>query len=294
MMLARTVLGEIFVAILVIGAVYAAVSPTLQPIAFPKMEMPWRAQGNRIIDYCSLVKGSNVSQNVSYVDLNVTVKFGAISLAFSNDPDLAVDAKFDHAQNPAHLETTQTTDGQVLRVSMGGESGMLNLTLGNSVQYNGSLNLRIGGVTMVIGQYSNMSNLDVRVEYIGGIILDIKDNAAFGKLELSLNIGGIQLNFDATHILKDATINMSIDIGGAVLGMGINTDLIGASLEGNIDIGGITVNTDKFTGTTSTNHCSVKTVGYDHASKKIDINAKTGLGGLTLQSTAQIFPGTYT
>ncbi len=57
MMLARTVLGEIFVAILVIGAVYAAVSPTLQPIAFPKMEIPWLAQGNRIVNYYSLVKG---------------------------------------------------------------------------------------------------------------------------------------------------------------------------------------------------------------------------------------------
>ena len=145
---------------------------------------------------------------------------------------------------------------------------------------------------MAIVQYSNIGNLDVRVEYIGGIILDIKDNAAFGELEVSLNIGGIQLNFDATHILKDATINMSRDIGGAVLDMGINTDLIGASLEGNIDIGGITVNTDKVTGTTSTNHCSVKIVGYDHASKKMDISARTGLGGLTLQSTKQIFPRT--
>jgi hypothetical protein len=38
---------------LVIGAVYEAVSPTLQPIAFPKMDMPWLAQGNRIIDYYS-------------------------------------------------------------------------------------------------------------------------------------------------------------------------------------------------------------------------------------------------
>ena len=117
---------------MVIGAVYAAVPPTLHPIAFPKMEMSWLAQGNRIIDYYSLVKGSNVSQNVSYVDLNVTVKFGTISLAFSNDPDFAVDAKFDHAENASHLETTQTTNGQVLRVSMSGESGMLNLTLGTA------------------------------------------------------------------------------------------------------------------------------------------------------------------
>jgi len=294
MTLVRMVIGEIFVAILVIGVVYAAVSPALQPIVFPKIEMPWLAQGNRTVDDYSLVKGSNVSQTVSYVDLNVTVKFGAISLAFSNDPDLAVDARFDRGENASQFEANQATDGQVLRVSMNGEAGMLNLSLGNSFQYNGSLNLRIGGVTMTLGQYSNISKLNVRVEYIGGIILDIKDSAAFEKLDLSLNVGGVQFNSDANHILKDATINMNIDIGGATLGMGINTDLIGASLEGNVDIGRITVNTDRFTGTTSTNHCSVKTTGYDHSTKKIDVTVKIGLGRLTLQPTPQILLGPYT
>jgi hypothetical protein len=294
MTLARMVIGEIFIAILVIGVVYAAVSPALQPIIFPKIQTPWFNQGNRVTDSYSLVKGTSVPHNISYVDLNATVKFGAISLVFSNDPTLALGATFDRAENASQLGTSRTTDGQVLQVSIYGEAGLLNLTLGTSYQYNGSLNMRIGGVTMTIGQYSNISKLSVRVEYIGGIILDIKDSASFERLDLSLNLGGIQLNSDANHILKDATINMNIDIGGAALGLGINTDLIGASLEANVDIGAITVNTDKFTGTTSTNHCSVKTAGYDHAAKKIDINAQIGLGGLTLQPTTQTLPGAYT
>jgi hypothetical protein len=120
---------------------------------------------------------------------------------------------------------------------------------------------------MTVGKYSNISKLDVRVEYIGGIFLDPKDGAACEQLDLSLNLGGIQLNSDANHILEDATVNININIGGTALGLGINTDLIGASLEGNVDVGAITVN-DKFTGITNTNHCSVKTPGYDHATKK--------------------------
>jgi hypothetical protein len=293
MTLARTVLGDTFIAILVIGVVYAAVSPALQPIIFPQIEMPWFNQGNKMTDSYSLVKGTSVPQNISYIDLNATVKFGAISLAFTNDATLAINATFDRSENASQLETSQTTDGQVLRANIDGEAGSLNLTLGTSYQYNGSLNLRIGGITMTIGQYSNISNLSVRIEYIGGIILDIKDSASFEQLDLSLNLGGIQLNSDANHILKDATINMNVDIGGAALGLGINTDLIGASLEGNVDVGGITVN-NEFAGTTTTNHCSVKTSGYSHATRKIDFNAQIGLGGLTLQPTTQTFPGAYT
>jgi len=293
MTLARMVIGEIFIAILVIGILYAAVSPSLQPITFPKIQMPWFNQGNRVTDFYSLVKGTSVLQNISYVDLNVTVKFGAISLTFTNDPNLALDATFDHSENASQLETSQTTNEQTLSANIYGETGLLNLTLGTGYQYNGSLNLRIGGVTMTVGQYSNISKLDVRVEYIGGIFLDIKDGASFEQFDLSLNLGGIQLNSDANHILEDATVNMNINIGSTALGLGINTDLIGASLEGNVDVGAITVN-EKFTGTTNTNHCSVKTPGYGHATKKIDINAQIGLGGLTLQPTTQTIPGSYT
>jgi hypothetical protein len=293
MTMARIVLGEIFIAILVIGVVYAAVSPALQPIIFPKIQTPWSDQENRVTDTYTLVKGTGVPQNVSYIDLNATVKFGAISLAFKNDATLAIDATFDRSENASQLETSQTTDGQVLRANINGEAGSLNLTLGTSYQYNGSLNLRIGGIMMTVGQYSNISNLSLRIEYVGGIFLDIKDSASFEQLDLSLNLGGIQLNSDANHVLKDATINMNVNIGGASLGLGINTDLIGASLEANVDVGGITVN-NEFTGTTTTNHCSVKTSGYDHATRKIDINAQIGLGGLTLQPTTQTFPGAYT
>jgi hypothetical protein len=86
---------------------------------------------------------------------------------------------------------------------------------------------------------------------------------------------------------------MNTNIGGTALGLGINTNLIGASLEGNVDVGAITVNA-KFTGTTSPNHCSVKTPGYDHATKRIDINAQIGLGGLTFQPTTEAIPGSQT
>ncbi len=291
MIIARTVLGWSFIAIMVIGVIYAALSPTLQPIAFPEVQIPGFNQGTGVSDYYNLVKNTNVSQNVNYVELNATVKFGAISVVFSDNSDVAVEAKFDRGENTSALATSQTTENQVLRVNMYGETGVLNVTLGKSLQYNGSLNLRIGGITAQLDQNANISKLEAQIEYIGGIIVDVHSGVSFEQLDLVVDLGGIVLNIDADHITKDAIINMNANIGGASIGVDVNTAQIGASLEGTVDIGGITINNNQFTGTSSNTQCSLKTTNYQSANKKIDINTKIGLGGITLQPTAQTIPG---
>ena len=291
MTIARTILGWIFIAIMVVGVIYAALSPALQPIVFPEVQIPGFNQGTGVSDYYSLIKNSNVSQNVNYVELNATVKFGAISVVFSDNSDVAVEAKFDRGENTSALATSQATENHVLRVNMYGEAGVLNLTLGRSLQYNGSLNLRIGGITTQLDQNANISKLQTQIEYIGGIVVDVHSGASFEQLNLAVDLGGIVLNIDADHITKNATINMNTNIGGASIGVNVNTAQIGASLEGTVDIGGITINNNQFTGTSSNTQCSLKTTNYQSADKKIDIKTKIGLGGITLQPTTQTIPG---
>ncbi len=291
MIIARTVLGWIFIAIMVVGVIYAALSPTLQPIVFPQVQIPGFNQGTGVSDYYNLIKNANVSQNVNYVELNATVKFGAISVVFSDNSDVAVEAKFDRGENTSALAASQTTENQVLRVNMYGEAGVLNLTLGKSLEYNGSLNLRIGGITTQLDQNANISKLEAQIEYIGGIVVDVHSGVSFEQLDLAVDLGGIVLNIDADHIAKDATINMNTNIGGASIGVNVNTAQIGAGLEGTVDIGGITINNNQFTGTSSNTQCSLKTTNYQSAHKKIDIKTKIGLGGITLQPITQIIPG---
>jgi len=292
MIMARTVIGWTFVVIMVIGVVYAAISPALQPIVFPKVELPGFTQATGASDYYSLVKGVNVSQIINFVDLNATVKFGVISVIFSDDPNLGVESRFDRGQNASALEITRATENHVLDVNMYGEAGALNLTLGRSLQYNGSLNLRIGGATIRLDQYANVSKFEVNIEYIGGVVLDIHNGASFEQFDLAVDLGGVLLNIDADHIVKDGAINVSTNIGGVSMGINvINSAQVGISLEGTVDVGGITTNNNQFIGTTSNTHCSLKTANYQSAGKKIDIEAETGLGGITLQPATQNIPG---
>jgi hypothetical protein len=292
MVMARTVIGWTFVAIMVIGVIYAAVSPALQPIVFPRVDLPGFTQTTGASDYHSLVKGANVSQTINFVDLNATVKFGVISVTFSVDQNLAVEARFDRGQNASALEITRATRNQVHEVNMYGEAGALNITLGRSLQYEGSLNLRIGGANIRLDQYDNVSKLEVKIEYIGGVVLDIHNGASFEQLDLAVDLGGVLLNTDADHIVKDGEINVSTKIGGVSMGIDvINPAQVGISLEGSVDVGGITTNNSQFVGTTSNTHCSLKTANYQSEDKKIDIEVETGLGGITLQPATQNMPG---
>lgn len=294
MAVARTVLGGIFVAILLIGVVYAAVSPVLQPIRFPRFEIPWfGVEGQKVVDTYSLIKGTNVSGTVKFVDLNVNLTFGGINLLFSNDPNLACDVTFERSANVSQLEVNHIeSDGQILRVNLHGEAGGLNLTLGNSCQYNGTLGLRIGGVMMELGQYANISKLVVSIKYVGGAYVKIEDGASFEQLDLNVDIGGLQLTVDAASLKSDEVINAAVNIGGFSMNVDVNRSNVGVSLDATVDIGGLTVNHPDFEGQTSGKSCSVKTKGYATATHKLDVKATVGLGGVTLQkSTPYEFPG---
>lgn len=290
MAIARNIVGGAFVAILFIGVVYAAVSPVLQPIIFPGFEIPWLgAEGEKVVERYSLVKETNVSDTVKFVDLNVSVKFGGINLLFSNNPNLACGISFERSVNASELEIgyVESDGGQVLQVDLYGESGGLNLTLGNSYQYSGTFGLRIGGVMMELGQYANISKFAVFIKYVGGLNLKINSGASFEQVDLSVDIGGLQLTVDADSLKSDGVINAGVNIGGFSMGVDVDTSEVGVSMDATVDIGGLTVNHEDFEGQVSERSCSLKTVGYAGATHKLDVKVTVGLGGGTLQKGAQ-------
>lgn len=294
-MLARTILGGIFVAVLLIGIVYATVSPTLQPIVLPRFNIPGFAGGfGGVFERYALVKGTNASQSVGFVSLNATVKFGAISVVFSNEPNLALRAVFERGANASELETNLTTvSADSIQVSLYGEAGGLNLTLGSGCQYDGDLDMRFGAAVMELDQYTNISRLTVQIRYAGGVILNVTSGASFGRLDLNIDVGGVQLNTNAQQLGRSGMINMNINMGGFMMGVDVNTAHVGASLEADVDVGVLTLQHEGFTGNESQNHCSVKTEGYDIAEAKLDVKATVGAGGGILQhlSTQLKVPG---
>jgi len=298
MPMARTILGGVFVAILFIGVVYAAVSPVLQPISFPRLEIPWLgAEGEKVVDRYGLAKETNVSDTVRIVNLNASIKFGGINLFFSNDSNLACGISFERGVNASELEAgyIEGDGGQVLRVDLYGESGGLNLTLGNSYQYNGTFGLRIGGVMMELGRYANISKFAVFIKYAGGLDLKINSGASFEQIDLSVDIGGVQLTVDADSLKSDGVINAGLNIGGFSMGVDVDTTEVGVSFDATVDMGALTVNHEDFEGQVSERSCSVKTVGHLSATHKLDVNATIGLGGVTLQKSLQYgFPAFQT
>lgn len=286
--MARIIVGEIFLAILVIGLVYAAVSPTLQPTLLPQFLMPWLAQGNRVVDRYSLIKGTNISEIVNFVNLNVTVNFGGISLIFSNRTDMIFDASFERAADTSQLDVNYSIGGGVMQADLYGDNGGLNLTLGKSLQCGGSLFMKLGGVLIDLGKYSNVSDLNIMVEYVGGAWVNVGDDASFERLFFMMSVGGLQLNVDADRLTRSGVIEPHIHIGAFSIGVKVNTEQVGVALDATVDTGRLTVNHPGFTGEVSTTRCSVKTSGYSDAANNLNIKANVGLGAGTLHSLQPI------
>jgi hypothetical protein len=228
---------------------------------------------------------------VTFVNLNVTVRSGGIFINFTDEPNLAFDASFTHKNDTAQLIAYYGLSDGAIQVNAYGDAGSLNLTLGNSCQYNGSLTIKVGGILMKLDQDSNISKLAVLISYAGGAVIDVNDGASFEQLDLQVDVGGLQLNIDADSLKRSGTVNADFTIGGLSTGVQVNTAQVGVSLDATVDIGGLNINNADFGGDVEATNCSVKTNGYSAAANKLDINAKVGLGGVTLQRTLLPIPG---
>lgn len=292
MTMARIVLGEIFVAVLVLAVIYAAVAPILQPVTFPQSQTPgFAGTGNMVIERYSLIAGSNVSVIVNSVDLNVSMKFGGIYIIFSNRTDLAFEAVFQHAQNTSQLQADYAQVARQLHVDAYGDTGALNLTLGRNYQYRGSVNIRVGGLVTKLGSNTNIQTLAVNIKYIGGAFVTVSDGASFQRLDFNMDVGGVQLNVDAKNLGRNGLITTKVNIGGLSMGVNVDTAQVGMNLTATVDTGGISVNHPSFTGQVSSTHCMVQTPGYGSATSQLDVQADIGLGGASLTQMIQTIPG---
>jgi hypothetical protein len=292
MTMARVILGEAFLAVLVFAVVYAAVAPTLQPITLPQIQMPgFGGGGNMVIERYSLIEGSNVSESVTSVDLNVSMKFGGIRMIFSERDDLAFEAVFQRSQNATQLEADYTQNATQLHVDTYAETGTLNLTLGRNYQYSGNMNISVGGLVTKLGQNTNMETFAVNIKYAGGVFVTISDGASFQRLDLNIDVGGVQLSVDAKNLTRNGLVTTGITVGGLSMGVNVDPGKVGVSLAATVDIGGININNPSFTGQVSSTHATVQTQGYNTATNKLDVQADIGLGGVTLTQTTPTIPG---
>jgi hypothetical protein len=291
---ARPILGGIFIAILFVGFIYAIVSPTVQPIRFPRLGLRWTGYtGGNVVDRFSLFKGIDVSEGVIFITINATVRFGSVDVVFSNAPDLACNVTFQRGTGNAELHTSYNEDTvEHGSLSLYGETGGLNVTLGRGFQYDGNVDVRIGSVIMDFGQYTNVSTIAVSIRYFGGVIMKVGSGTSMSKVDVNIGIGGLQLMTDANNLRSNSEITARINIGGYTMGIDVNVGNIGVSLNSTVDVGGLTITHPDFSGTSSTTACSVSTTGYESASKKLDIVATVGLGGGTLQKSSyfQFYP----
>ena len=282
---ARLALGAAFAAILFLGAVYAALSPILQPIQFPRIQMPlFTAGAGNVVDEFSLKRGTNVSGTVKYVVLNVTMKYGGVNILFSDTPNLACNVSFSRNSNNSELQTaySESNSSTVLNVDLYGENGALNVTLGKGYQYSGVCGLKIGGVTMGLNENSNVSKFAVSIKYIGGLLLKVDSGASFERIDFDVNAGGLQLTVNATSLRRDGAVNANVEMGGVVMNANVDKAEVGVSLNSTVDVGGVYINNADFEGPNS----AAKTTGYASATSKLDVNVAVGLGGVLLQQNA--------
>jgi hypothetical protein len=140
---------------------------------------------------------------------------------------------------------------------------------------------------MELNQHANVNTLDVTVRYIGGILVDVRNGTALNQLNLNVNLGGVQLNADASSLPSNAAVDVTVNIGGLSLGVDVNAAQVGVGVDAAVDFGGVTVDTSYFSGTVSAMQCSVRTDGFGGATHKLNVVANVGLGGVNVHKGVQ-------
>jgi len=281
-MTTREILGGIIIAILVIGLIYAAVSPIVSP-AVPVERKPVITEKTL---YSTTVPG------VTFVNLNLTIKGGGVEVNFTDDENLVYRLRFeqDANQTAPTVEYGIVTAG-VLPVNVFAESADLYATFGSDCTYNGTLRVGVGALSLVLSEHSNVENLDAIVMYAGGLSVEVLDDASFNQLNLKIVAGGLMLRVDANNLQKSGSISARIELGGVIvqpISVGSN---LGVSLTAFADIGGISLTPGDFVVEKQTDtECKIRTTNYPASTTKLDIDIFLGLGGGMINQGITFFP----
>jgi len=280
-MTTREILGGAVIAILVIGLIYAAVSPIVSP-AVPAER---KAVVTERVLYSTTVPG------VTFVNLNLTIKGGGVEVNFTDDENLVYRLRFEQDANltAPTVEYGSVTAG-VLPVNAFAESADLYATFGSGCTYNGTLRVGVGGLSLVLSEHSNVDNFNAVVMYAGGLSVEVLDDASFNQLNLKIVAGGLMLRVDANNLRRSGSISARIELGGIFIqpiSVGPN---LGVSLTALADMGGIALNPGDFVVEKQTDtECKIKTTNYP-ASTNLDIDIFLGLGGGMINQVMTWFP----
>jgi len=280
-MTTREILGGTVIAILVIGLIYAAVSPMASPVV-PQERKPVITERTL---YSATVPG------VAFVNLNLTIKAGGVEINFTNDENLIYRLRFEQDQNLTvpTVEFGSVTAG-VLPVNIFAETSDLYATFGSGCTYNGTLRVGLGALSLVLSEHSNVDNFSAIVMYAGGLSVEVLDDASFNQLDLKIVAGGLMLRIDANNLQKSGTISARLELG-AVMVQPISTGPnLGVRLTALADMGSIALNPGDFVVERQTDReCKIRTTNYP-ASTNLDIHIFLGLGVAMINQGITMFP----
>lgn len=281
---ARPIIGWIVIAFLLIGVVYAIVSP-IAPIP----EIPEVERGRVVREYS--LDASQVS-GIEYVDLKLALKIGGIDVNFTDDGDLVYGLRFRQNEGAAEPIIEYVRSNNRLLVSVTSEEGDLKASFGNRYLYNGTLKVGLGGINVVLSKNSNVESFDFDIMYAGGLSLEILGGASFDRLNFKATAGGLKLRIAAPSLRRAGSLSGRVELGGLMVepvSVGSN---IGVRIAALTDIGGVEVNPAGFELIKQTDEeTEIRTSNYPTAETKLDIDFSVGLGGVLINT--QLFPVPY-
>jgi len=280
-MTTREILGGTVIAILVIGLIYAAVSPIVSP-AVPEERKP-------VITEKTLL--SATVPGVTFVNLNLTIKSGGVEVNFTNDDNLIYRLRFEQDENlTAPTVGYGSVTAGVLSVNIFAETADLYATFGSGVTYNGTLRVGLGALSLVLSEHSNIDNFNAIVMYAGGLSVEVLDDASFNQLNLRMVAGGLMLRIDANNLQKSGRISTSIELGGLFIEPISTGPNLGVHVTALADMGSIALNPGDFVVEKQTDReCEIRTMNYP-ASTNLNIDIFVGLGVVMINQGITWFP----
>ena len=272
-MTTQEILGGIVIAILVIGVIFAAVSPIVSPIVPPE----FLEERKPVITEETL--GLATVPGVTLVNLNLTIKAGGVEVNFTSDDNLIYKFRFEQDENVTAptVQYGSVSEG-VLPVSVFAETADLYATFGSGCTYNGTLRVGVGGLSVVLSEDSHVDNFSAIAMYVGGLSVEVLDDASFNQLNLRIVAGALRLRVDANSLEKNGRISARIEVGVFFVEPISAGPNLGVSLLAFADMGGITLNPGAFVVEKETDReCRIRTTNYP-ASINLDIDIFVGLG----------------
>lgn len=218
---------------------------------------------------------------INRVNINFTGNMTGMGVRFLNKSDTLYDLSIKRDEGSAEPNVTYSRNGDVLNVNISMDSGSVDLALGNRCTYNGTLQSKIGGFGILLGNQSKIENLNTSIKYIGGGMLRLEDTS-FKKIDLNANLGGFLIQSQNSGINSSGNITSNVQIGGITIQIE-PTEKIGVKFKGAVDLGGISFAPGAFNIIqNSTTIAELESKDFNNKTVKIQIESNVGLGGINL------------